>query len=151
MTQKRSIPAILCFVAALTCVVSVGSRAFGQKANSSSQNAQSDSSQMTPVMDGGAGPCSLDLSVTSDGKPAVAANVKVHIAYGFGGIRKLDLEAYTGNDGKVRFTGLPARVKRPPLEFRASKDKLSGTAVFDPDSECNAKHEIVLVPQKSSE
>jgi len=48
---------------------------------------------MTPVMDGGAGPCSLDLGVTSDGKPAVAANVKVHIAYGFGGIRKLDLEA----------------------------------------------------------
>jgi hypothetical protein len=89
--------------------------------------------------------------VTSDGKPAVAANVKVHIVYGFGGIRKLDLEAYTGNNGKVRFTGLPARVKRPPLEFRASKDKLSGTAVFDPDSECNAKHEIVLVPQKSSE
>src|ERR1700739_204559 len=151
MTNKHSLLAMRVLAGALTCVVSPGPRASGQKANESSQSAQPDSSQMTLVMDGGAGPCSLDLSVTNNGKPAVAANVKVHIVYGFGGVRKLDLDAYTGNDGKVRFTGLPARVKRPPLEFRASKDKLFGTAVYDPDSDCHAKHEIVLVPQKNSE
>src|SRR5215468_11698907 len=65
----------------------------------------SPSPQAVPVMDGGAGPCSLDLTVTANNKPATVANVKVHIAYGFGGIRRLDLEAYTNYDGKVRFTG----------------------------------------------
>jgi len=108
-------------------------------------------SQMTPEMDGGAGPCSLLLTVSHEGKPAVAAHVKVHIAYGFGGIRKLDLDAYTGNDGKLKFTGLPARVKRPPLEFHASKDKLVGIATYDPESECHEKLDIVLSPQKSDE
>ena len=106
---------------------------------------------MTPVMDGGAGPCSLELTVSHDGKPAVAAHVKVHIAYGFAGIRKLDLDAYTGNDGKLKFTGLPDRVKRPPLEFHASKDKLAGIASFDPESECHEKLDIVLSAQKSEE
>lgn len=106
---------------------------------------------MTPVMDGGVGPCSLELTVSHDGKPAVAAHVKVHIAYGFAGIRKLDLDAYTGNDGKLKFTGLPDRVKRPPLEFHASKDKLAGVASFDPESECHEKLDIVLSAKKSEE
>ena len=74
--------------------------------------------QKVPVIDGAAGSCSLDLTVTADGKPAYAAKVRVHIAYGFGGFRKLDLEASTNVDGKVKFTGLPAKVRRgAPLEF----------------------------------
>src|SRR5579862_5294141 len=57
-----------------------------------------------PVMDGGAGPCSLELTVTGpDGKPVYAADVKVHINYGFGGFHKLDLEAGTNADGKLKF------------------------------------------------
>jgi hypothetical protein len=80
----------------------------------------------------------------ADSKPVVAADVKVHIEYGFAGIRRLDLEAYTGNDGKVKFTGLPARVHRPPLIFKASKDTMAGTAVYNPETECNAEHEILL-------
>ena len=96
-------------------------------------------------MDGGSGPCSLDLTVLgSDGKPVYAATVKVHIAYGFGGFHKLDLQAGTNQDGKVRFTGLPDRVKRPPLEFHASKDALEGVATDDPTTECQAKHEVRL-------
>lgn len=125
------------------------SSAFGQKEKSST--ASPDSSQMTLVMDGGAGPCSLELSVSANGKPAIAAHVWVHIVYGFGGIRKLDLDAYTGNDGKLKFTGLPDRVKRPPLKFRAAKDQLSGTAVYDPETECKAKLDLVLTPQKTTE
>ena len=119
----------------------------GQK-ETAPPNSQSPSPQTVPVMDGGAGPCTLDLSVTTDGKPATVADVKVHIAYGFGGIRRLDLEAYTNYDGKVRFTGLPARVHRPPLEFRVSKDQLSGIAVYDPEGECHATHSVALLPQK---
>ena len=96
-------------------------------------------------MDGGAGPCSLDLTVLGpDGKPVYAATVKVHIAYGFGGFHKLDLQAGTNEDGKVRFTGLPDRVKRPPLEFLVSKDALEAVATDDPSAECQAKHEVRL-------
>ena len=98
-----------------------------------------------PVMDGGAGPCSLELTATTpDGKPAYDATIKVHIAYGFGGFHRLDLQAGTNIDGKVKFIGLPSRVRRPPLEFLASKDQLVGTVTYDPDLECQAKHDLVL-------
>jgi hypothetical protein len=79
-----------------------------------------------------------------DGKPVYAATVKVHIKYGFGGMRRLDLEAGTNSDGKVTFAGLPERVQRPPLEFHASKDELVGVATFDPSAECQAEREIAL-------
>ena len=103
-----------------------------------------------PVIQGGAGPCSLELAVRgADGKPIYAATVKVHIAYGFGGMRKLDLEAGTNSDGKVKFAGLPARVQRPPLEFHASKDEFEGVAVFDPSIECQGKHDITLAKSKA--
>jgi hypothetical protein len=114
-------------------------------AQSQSANPSSSEKDKVPVIDGGAGPCSLDLTVLGpDGKPVYAATVKVHIAYGFGGFHKLDLQAGTNQDGKVRFTGLPDRVKRPPLEFHASKDALEGVATDDPTTECQAKHEVKL-------
>jgi hypothetical protein len=101
--------------------------------------------QKMPVMDGGAGPCSLELrATTADGKPVYAATIKVHIAYGYAGFRRLDLEAGTNADGKVKFIGLPSRVHRPPLEFQASKDQLVGMVTYDPDEECQAKHDLVL-------
>ena len=105
-----------------------------------------------PVMNGGAGPCSLDLTITDvDAKPIYAATVKVHVAYGFGGVRKLDLEAGTNSDGKLKFTGLPERVRRPPLEFQASKGKLFGIATVDPSTECEAKRGMTLTTRKSEE
>jgi hypothetical protein len=98
-----------------------------------------------PAIDGGLGRCVLELTVTTpDGKPADAATVKIRIAYGFAGIRKLDLEAGTNVDGKVKFTGLPARVRQPPLEFHASKDQLEAVATFDPSAECHAERKISL-------
>jgi hypothetical protein len=121
-------------------------------ARSFAQTQSTPAAQKVPVMDGGAGPCSLELTVsTPDAKPVYAATIKVHIAYGFAGVRRLDLEAGTNSDGKVKFTGLPARVRRPPLEFRASKDDLIGVATYDPESECKAKHDITLEKAKSSE
>jgi hypothetical protein len=107
--------------------------------------------QVVPVIDGGVGPCSLELTVTTgDGKAAGAATVKVHIAYGFGGLRRLDLEAGTNSDGKVKFTGLPARVRRPPLEFHASKGELTGTVQYDPATECQGKSDAKLEKQIAS-
>jgi hypothetical protein len=49
-------------------------------------------------------------------------------------MRRLDLEAGTNADGKMKFAGLPARVQRPPLEFQASKDEFRGVVAFDPST-----------------
>ena len=106
--------------------------------------------EKVPVIEGGAGPCSLELTVRgADGKPVYAATVRVHVKYGFGGMRRLDLEAGTNSDGKVKFAGLPARVQRPPLEFHASKEMFEGVASVDPSSECQAKREIALEKPKA--
>ncbi len=98
-----------------------------------------------PVLNGAAGPCTLQLNVTTaDGQPVYAAKVKVHIAYRFGGFHKLDLEASTNVNGKVKFVGLPSRVHRAPLEFQASQGELTGAATFDPALECDAKRDVIL-------
>jgi hypothetical protein len=117
----------------------------------SETQAQSQNEQV-PVIQGGAGPCSLELTVLgADGKPVYAATVKVHIKYGFGGMRRLDLEAGTNSDGKVKFAGLPAKVQRPPLEFHASKDEFRGVMAFDPSTECQGKHDITLEKSKAQD
>ncbi len=107
-------------------------------------------SEKVPVIQGGAGSCSIELTVRgADGKPVYDATVNVHIKYGFGGFRRLDLEAGTNSDGKVKFAGLPARVQRPPLEFHATKGEFSGIAAFDPATECQATHDITLEKSKT--
>src|SRR5205085_11821804 len=124
---------------------------------------QSQVPQPPTTIDGGLGRCSLEVTVTTpDGKPAAAASVKVHIAYGFGGFHKLDLEAGANADGKVKFTGLPSSVRRPPLVFHASssrpsnvtsnaEDQLIGRAEVDPATECHATRGIALAKPKPSE
>jgi len=102
-------------------------------------------SEKPGVVDGGLGRCSLEVTVLGpDSKPVYAASVKVHIAYGFGGFHKLNLEVGTNADGKAKFTGLPSRVRQPPLEFEATKDDLSGTLDYNPATECVAAHKMTL-------
>jgi hypothetical protein len=109
------------------------------------QPAQSKQADDVPIMDGEAGPCSVEFTVTdAEGKPILNALINVHIAYGFAGVRKLDTGVYTNADGKGKFIGLPAKVHKPPLEFRATKDDLTGIASYNPASECQAKHNIVM-------
>jgi len=113
-------------------------------AQTSSTSSQMSAAEKVPVIDGAAGSCSMDLTITADDKPVYAATVKVHIAYGFGGLHKLDLEASTNVNGKVKFTGIPAKVRRSTLEFDATKDQLAGILTYDPASECHATHTIAL-------
>lgn len=97
------------------------------------------------VTNGEAGPCSAEFTVIGpDGKPVFAALINVHIAYGFGGFHKLEMGVYTNEEGKGKFIGIPAKVKRPPVEFQASKDQLTGMATVDPAAECQARHDIIL-------
>ena len=97
-----------------------------------------------PVLDGAAGPCSADFTITdSAGTPVYAAKIKVHIAYRFGSFHKLDLELGTNADGKARFTGLPDRVKRG-MTFYASEADRTGEAFVDPATTCKATLTIAL-------
>ena len=97
-----------------------------------------------PVIDAGIGSCSEEFTVNDPaGKPVYDAKIRVHIAYGFMNLRKLDLEQGTNIDGKARFIGLPNKVKQP-LEFAASKDNLQGSAVYDPANHCKATDIIIL-------
>lgn len=122
------------------CCVLLTALVFAQEPPRSSSQ-----SNQVPVMNGGAGPCSVELTISdNDAKPVYAATVRVHVTYGFGGIRKLDLEAGTNADGKLKFTGLPARVHRPPLAFHISKGDLTGLATVDPATECEAKRGITV-------
>lgn len=112
------------------------------------QPAQPQQPQDIPSVNGESGPCSVELTVVdADGNPVFSALVKVHIAYGFGGFHKLDLSVYTNAQGKTRFTGLPARVRKPPVEFRATKGPLTGVATVDPEADCQAKHDIIVKKQ----
>jgi hypothetical protein len=109
------------------------------------QPAQPRQADDIPVTDGSSGPCSVEFTVTdSDGKPVYAARIDFHIAYGFVGARKLDMGVYTNAQGKAKFTGIPAKVRKPPIEFRATKEDLIGLATVDPATECQAKHDIVM-------
>ena len=97
-----------------------------------------------PVIDGGIGPCSVDFTVTdADGAPVYAAKIKVHIAYGFMYVRKLDLEVGTNADGKARFTGLPDRVKHG-LYFEASEGDRTAEAFDDPSTTCKNQFTVAL-------
>ena len=64
---------------------------------------------------------------------------RVHIAYGFAGVRKLDLEAATNVDGKTQFKGLPEKVKGGTLIFHASQGKRDGSAIYDPAKNCDGQ------------
>jgi hypothetical protein len=97
-----------------------------------------------PAVDAALGPCSADFTITgSDNKPVYAAKIKVHIAYGFASLHKLDLEVGTNVDGKARFTGLPDRLKKG-LFFEAAEGDRTGNAFDDTSKTCEAKFAITL-------
>ena len=107
---------------------------------------QATSKNPVPVINGELGSCSVQLTATdASGQPLSDAKIRVHIAYGFMSIRKLDLEVGTNTEGKARFEGLPEKVKRA-LEFHASQGKREGTAVIDSTKNCKSEHTIVLTP-----
>jgi hypothetical protein len=54
------------------------------------------------------------------------------------------MTVYTNSQGKARFAGIPAKVKKPPIEYRANKGELVGLATMDPVAECQAKHDIMM-------
>lgn len=101
-----------------------------------------------PVMDGEAGPCSVALTVTDEkGSPVYDATIRVHIEYGFAGVRRLDLEAATNIDGKTQFKGLPQKVKGKILNFAASQGKREGSATYDPAKNCSGPNSSIILKE----
>jgi len=101
-----------------------------------------------PVMDGQAGPCSVSFTVTDiNGAPVYDAKVRVHIEYGFAGVRRLDLEAATNIDGKTQFKGLPKKVKGGVLYFQASQGKREGSATYDPEKGCSGENDSIVLTE----
>jgi hypothetical protein len=95
-------------------------------------------------VDAGLGPCTADFTITDEaGAPVYAANIRVHITYGFLNLHKFDLQVGTNDDGKARFTGLPNSPKQG-LFFRASEGNREGSAFDDPGKTCKAQFTIVL-------
>ncbi|MFZ0770181.1 MAG: hypothetical protein ACLP56_12865 [Candidatus Sulfotelmatobacter sp.] len=96
------------------------------------------------VVDAGLGPCTADFTVTdAAAAPVYAANIRVHIAYRFMRLHKLDLEVGTNADGKARFIGLPENPKQG-LFFRASEGGREGSVFDDPAKTCQTQFTIVL-------
>jgi len=101
-----------------------------------------------PVMDGEAGPCSIAFTVTdAKGAPVYDARIRVHVVYGFAGVRRLDLEAATNVDGKTQFKGLPEKVKGGTLIFRASQGKRDGSVVYDPAKNCSGQQSSIVLTE----
>ena len=97
-----------------------------------------------PTVDGGAGPCSVEFTVTdANGALVSNAQISVHIEYGFLGAKKLDLQVATDSHGKALFVGLPEKTDSG-LFFEATKGNLRGVATDDPNTECEAKHGIYM-------
>ncbi len=145
-TQKAMICAA---VARAVVVVGVLMACAGSlQAQQATQSQQAADAKQIPVVDGNAGPCSVEFTVTDgQGHPVYAANIDVHIAYGFMGVHKLDLQVGTNFDGKASFTGLPQKVKGGTMYFRASQGERTGSAFYDPTNNCTASEGIFLSKQ----
>lgn len=110
----------------------------------SAQSSSQPDPKAVPVIDGGLGPCSAEFTVTdSAGAPVYDAKIRVHIAYRFMSLHKLDLEVGTNADGKARVTGLPDRIKHG-LYFHTSQGDRTVETFDDPANTCKAQFTLVL-------
>ncbi len=89
------------------------------------------------------GSCSADVTVKdAGGKPIVGVSVHVKLRYGFGGVKRADLEVFTSPEGKVRFEGLPDKAR--PMTYDITKDDLKTAVTQDVASTCHATFDVVL-------
>jgi len=90
------------------------------------------------------GSCSAVITVVGpDAKPIYAAKITARIQYGPLGIKKLDLEAYTGSDGQVKLNSLPNTLKKPVF-IHIDKDGKADVEEFKPSENCHATYNVKL-------
>ena len=90
------------------------------------------------------GPCSALIAVSGPGsKPIYGAKVTTRIQYGVFGVKKLDLEAFSGVDGRIKITNLPESLKKP-MYIHITKDGKQEVEEFKPDLNCHATFNVQL-------
>ena len=95
-----------------------------------------------PKVDAGAGACWVDFSVTQHQKPVY--NAKIHAQVRYGIAHKTDVEVGTNYEGKARISGLPQKVRKPPLTFDVRKGNAITAIPHDPATNCHASYDVVL-------
>jgi len=90
------------------------------------------------------GTCSATLHVTAaDSKPVYAAKVSTRIHYGAFGVKRLDLEGFTGSDGQFKIMHLPEILKKP-MYIHVTKDDKDEMVEFKPSERCEATFDVQL-------
>lgn len=98
-----------------------------------------------PQVNANLGPCTVDFTVSEKAnQPLFNAEISVKIAYGFMGVKKMDLKVGTNNEGKARFVGLPEKVHNPPLSFVVSAKGLTKTVNYWPSVKCQVRYSVVM-------
>ncbi len=98
-----------------------------------------------PQVNAGVGPCTVDFTVSqSNNRPLYNAEISVRIAYGFMGLKKMDLKVGTNSEGKARFIGLPEKVHNPPLAFIVKAEGLTKTVNYWPNVKCHARYAVIM-------
>jgi len=90
------------------------------------------------------GTCSAQISVTGpDLKPVYGAKVETRIQYGLLGVKRLDLEGYTGANGRIKITRLPEALKKP-MYIHIRKNDEDHVVEFLPNRHCQAEFDVQL-------
>ena len=98
-----------------------------------------------PQVNANLGPCTVNFTVSEKtDQPLFNAEISVKIAYGFMGVKKMDLKVGTNNEGKARFVGLPEKVHNPPLSFVVNAKGLTKTVNYWPSVKCQARYSVVM-------
>jgi hypothetical protein len=110
-----------------------------------SGNAQSTAEAVAPTeISADLGTCSALITVTGiDAKPVSFAKINTRVQYGLLGVKKLDLEAFTGTDGQVKITNLPEVLKKP-MSIHISKGEKEEIVEFKPSVRCHATFNVQL-------
>jgi hypothetical protein len=98
-----------------------------------------------PVVNANLGPCRVDFTVSQNtNRPLYNAQISVSIAYGFLGMKKMDLQIGTDNEGKARFVGLPSKVHNPPLTFVIKYNGRTKNVDYWPQVQCRARYSVIM-------
>lgn len=98
-----------------------------------------------PQVNADLGSCTVDFTVSqAANQPLYNAEISVKIAYGFMGVKKMELNVGTNNEGKARFVGLPDKVHNPPLTFVVKAKGLSKTVNYWPSVKCKARYDVIM-------
>jgi hypothetical protein len=108
-------------------------------------NAQSAAVALSPAeISADLGTCSALIIVTGiDMTPIYGAKITTRVRYGLLGVKRLDIEAFTGANGQVKITNLPEVLKKP-MYIYINKDGKQEIVEFKPGVHCRATFNVQL-------